>query len=54
MTAKKSVSQTAKDAPRIHSSAVVIDSELERWCDVDARATTHSSAPFYPKNATKH
>lgn len=38
MTVKECVSPAAKDAPRIHSSAIVIDSGLGLWCEVDARA----------------
>lgn len=31
------------DTPRIHATAVVTDSELGRWCDIDARASITDS-----------
>jgi phosphonate metabolism protein (transferase hexapeptide repeat family) len=31
------------DAPRVHPSAIVTDSELGRWCDIDARVSVAES-----------
>jgi phosphonate metabolism protein (transferase hexapeptide repeat family) len=39
MAVKESVSQTGEDAPRVHSSAIVVESALGLWCEVDARVS---------------